>query len=73
MASSNDVLNAIDTFEDRVYDVEEVLKPLLENGLSEAVKKLPLLDRAKLNVAVLFALESLLFCARQIRQSTCVC
>lgn len=43
-------------------DLEETLEPLLVNSLITTTKKLPLLDRAKLNVLLVYAIESLIFC-----------
>jgi exosome complex protein LRP1 len=42
-------------------DLEAALKPLLDDAGSVS-SKLPLLDKAKLNVMTCYAIESLLFC-----------
>ena len=56
------VIQKIDNLEDSLATLEEVLRPILDDSLHAASKKLPLLDRAKLNVTVVYAIESLLFC-----------
>jgi exosome complex protein LRP1 len=56
------VIAAVDELEDNLDDLEESLQPLLENALSATTRKLPLLERAKLNVLLVYAVESLIFC-----------
>ncbi|KAJ9654113.1 hypothetical protein H2198_006793 [Neophaeococcomyces mojaviensis] len=55
------LLDLVDQLDDNLGDLEEVLKPILEDSLGAASKKLPILDRAKLNITVVYAIESLLF------------
>lgn len=59
---SNALLELIDQLDGHIESLEDVLSPLLEDSLSATTKKLPLLDRAKLNITVVYAIESLLFC-----------
>jgi exosome complex protein LRP1 len=47
-----------------ISDLEKQLQPLLTSALSESTKKLPLLDRAKLYITVVYTIESLIFCRR---------
>jgi len=60
--NTKSVLGLVDQLEDDVEDLEEKLEPLLVNSLTATTKKLPLLDRAKLNVLLVYAIESLIFC-----------
>lgn len=53
----------VDQLEDNIDDLEESLQPILSQALSESTKKLPLLDKAKLHIVIVYAIESLLFCA----------
>lgn len=59
---SKQLLDLIDQLDDNLENLEEALKPILEDSLGAATKKLPILDRAKLNITVVYAIESLLFC-----------
>jgi exosome complex protein LRP1 len=59
------VMAAVDQLDENLDDLEESLQPLLENAVATTIKKLPLLDRAKLNVLLVYAVESLLFCPSQ--------
>jgi exosome complex protein LRP1 len=59
--NSAELLSLIDDLEGDIDDVEEQLDPLLTEPLSTTTKKLPLLDKAKLYVTVVYAIESLLF------------
>lgn len=52
----------VDHLEDNIDDLEEQLQPVLSQALNESTKKLPLLDKAKLHVLIVYAVESLLFC-----------
>jgi hypothetical protein len=45
-----------------ISDLEKQLQPLLTSALSDSTKKLPLLDRAKLYITIVYAIESLIFC-----------
>ncbi len=47
---------------DNIDDLEENLEPLLSAALTATTKKLPLLDKAKLYVLIVYSIESLLFC-----------
>ena len=58
-------LTLVEQLEDNIEDLEEALQPVLSQALSETTKKLPLLDRAKLNVTIVYALGSLIFCMPQ--------
>ena len=61
---SNAVLDHIDQLDGNVEALEELLLPLIEDSVNAATKKLPILDRAKLNTTVVYAIESLLFCMK---------
>ncbi|EXJ90037.1 hypothetical protein A1O3_03105 [Capronia epimyces CBS 606.96] len=58
---TNAVISLVDHLEDSIDDLEEALQPLLEGALAATAKKLPVLDRAKLNVLLVYSIESLLF------------
>lgn len=58
---SQRVLEKVEDLEDSLENLQELLEPLLNSSLNAASRKLPLLDRAKLNVTVVYAIESLLF------------
>ena len=61
--NTTEVLSYLDLLEDNIEGLEESINELLPaDSLAEASKKLPLLDRAKLHVTVVYAIESLLFC-----------
>ena len=55
------LLKAIDSLDGELDNLEDVLKPILDDSLQGTTRKLPILDRAKLNVTVVYAIESLLF------------
>lgn len=57
------LLTALEDYEDNIDHLSELLSPLLttSDGYNATIKKLPLLDRAKLNITLVYALESLLF------------
>lgn len=57
-----ELLSLIEHLEDNIDDLEESLEPLLAAALSVTTKKLPVLDRAKLYVLIVYSIESLLFC-----------
>lgn len=61
---AEDLIPLLDQLDDNIDDLEEVLKPLLDQPLSHTSNKLPVLDKAKLHVWTTYALESLLFCTR---------
>lgn len=56
------VLGLADQLADDLEDLEANLEPFLVNSLNTTIKKLPLLERAKLNVLLVYAIESLIFC-----------
>lgn len=60
--NTKSVLGLVDQLADDLEDLEETLEPILANSLIATTKKLPLLDRAKLNVLLVYAIESLIFC-----------
>ncbi|KAK5105948.1 hypothetical protein LTS08_000063 [Lithohypha guttulata] len=55
------LLESLDNVDADLESLEAVLKPILDDSLHSATRKLPILDRAKLNVTVVYAIESLLF------------
>ncbi|KAL2423658.1 hypothetical protein ABEF95_002257 [Exophiala dermatitidis] len=55
------VISLVDQLEDNIDDLEENLQPLIEGALATTAKRLPLLDRAKLNVLLVYSIESLIF------------
>lgn len=59
---SKALLGLIDQLDGNLDGLEEALSPILEDSLSATTKRLPILDRAKLNITVVYAIESLLFC-----------
>jgi len=56
-----DLLSLVEHLEDNIDDLEENLEPLLSAALSATTKKLPVLDKAKLYVLIVYSIESLLF------------
>lgn len=58
------MLDLVDQLEENIEDLEDSLAPLLESGssLASTTKKLPLVDRAKLDVLLVYAIESIIFC-----------
>jgi exosome complex protein LRP1 len=61
MDTSN-ILSLVEHLEDNVDELEENLEPLLSAALTTTTQKLPLLDKAKLYVLIVYSIESLLFC-----------
>jgi exosome complex protein LRP1 len=59
--NSDQILSLIDELEDNIGDVEANIGPLLNDTFSITTKKLPLLDKAKVHVLIVYAIESLLF------------
>lgn len=55
------LLQSLDQIDLNLETLEEVLKPILENGLKGASQKLPIFERVKLNVTVVYAIDTLLF------------
>lgn len=64
---SKALLDLIDQLDGNLEGLEEALSPVLEDSLSATTKRLPILDRAKLNITVVYAIESLLFCTSSSR------
>ncbi|OAL74881.1 hypothetical protein A7D00_0478 [Trichophyton violaceum] len=58
---ASDLTPLLEQLEDSIDDIEEVLEPLLERGLTTTAQKLPLLDKAKLHVLLSYSIESLIF------------
>ncbi len=56
-----DISPLLDKLDTDLAELQTAIKPLL-GDLEDISSRLPLLDRAKLNVLVAYALESLLFC-----------
>lgn len=56
-----DVTPQLDGLSVSIDDLEAALKPLIDD-VGSVASKLPLLDKAKLNVMTCYAIESLLFC-----------
>lgn len=65
---TDDIVPLVEQLEDNIDELEESLEPLLSASLTVTTKTLPLLDRAKLYVLVVYTIESLLFCESQTRQ-----
>jgi hypothetical protein len=59
---TGELLSLVEHLEDNIDDLEESLEPLLAVALSATTKKLPVLDKAKLYVLIVYSIESLLFC-----------
>ncbi|KAF8419675.1 Sas10/Utp3/C1D family-domain-containing protein [Tirmania nivea] len=51
----------VEDLDDHLDDLTDAIEPLLTHSLSESAYKLPLVDKAKLHVLHVYALESLLF------------
>ncbi|RJE23213.1 exosome-associated family [Aspergillus sclerotialis] len=64
---ASDLLPLLDQLDYNVDDLEEVLGPLVNQSLAETSKKLPVLDKAKLNVLTTYALESLIYSYLKLR------
>lgn len=60
--NTTNFMSLVEQLEDNIDELEENLEPLIAGALSASTKKLPLLDKAKLYVVVVYAIESLLFC-----------
>ncbi|KIW45572.1 uncharacterized protein PV06_03953 [Exophiala oligosperma] len=60
---TSSMLDLVDQLEENIEDLEDSLAPLLESGssLASTTKKLPLVDRAKLDVLLVYAIESIIF------------
>ena len=57
-----DLTPQLDQLAENVDDLQEALRPLLKNALSDTAANMPLLDKAKLYVLMVYSIESLLFC-----------
>lgn len=57
------LLPQIEALDDNLDDLTEALNPLLTTPFEELNNKLPVLERAKVSVLAVYAIESLLFCA----------
>jgi exosome complex protein LRP1 len=55
------VIGLVDELQEDLEDLEESLQSILTGSLATTSRKLPLLDRAKLNVLLVYSIESLLF------------
>jgi hypothetical protein len=60
-----DLQPLLEQLDDNIDDLEEVLQPILANSLLKSAGKLPVMDRAKLQVLITYTLESLIFCTSQ--------
>ena len=63
---TQNLLGLVDQLDDNIDDLEDSLEPLLATALSATTKKLPVLDKAKLYVLIVYAIESLLFCTSRL-------
>ncbi|KAI9733377.1 MAG: hypothetical protein M1834_003461 [Cirrosporium novae-zelandiae] len=54
-------LSLLDQLDDDIDNLEDSLKPMLQNALTDLSSKLPLLDKAKLFVTMTYTIESILF------------
>jgi exosome complex protein LRP1 len=66
-----ELLSLVEHLEDNIDDLEESLEPLLSAALSATTKKLPVLDKAKLYVLIVYSIESLLFCKHHTSRYRC--
>lgn len=57
-----DVTPLLEQLTSSVDELEDALTPLFERELTLMTAKLPLLDRAKLQALIAYALESIIFC-----------
>lgn len=57
-----DLLPVLEQLDDDIDDLEETLAPILQRGIAESSKNLPVLDKAKLHIWLTYALESVIFC-----------
>lgn len=56
------LVSLVEHLEDNIDELEENLEPLLSAALTATTQKLPVLDKAKLYVLIVYSIESLLFC-----------
>ena len=62
-----DLISLVEHLEDNIDELEENLEPLLSAALTATTQKLPVLDKAKLYVLIVYSIESLLFCEFESR------
>ena len=58
-----DLVPMLEDLGENIDELEEALAPLLKASLVDITSKLPLLEKAKLQVLVTYAIESILFCS----------
>lgn len=58
----SDLKPLVEDLDGHLEDLTDALDPLLAASLSDSASKLPIVDKAKLHVLHVYALESLLFC-----------
>lgn len=56
-----ELIPMLEDLKDNIDELEEALAPLLNTNLNDITTKLPLLDRAKLDVLVTYGIESIIF------------
>ena len=59
---ATNLVSLVEHLEDNIDELEENLEPLLSASLTATTQKLPVLDKAKLYVLIVYSIESLLFC-----------
>lgn len=59
---TTDLMPLVDQLEGDIDELEEILEPLLKQGLSATTQKMTVMDKAKLHVLITYTIESLLFC-----------
>lgn len=64
-----DIKPQLDDLGANIDDLEAALRPLIDD-VGSVASKLPLLDKAKLNVMICYAIESLLFCESSTRSKS---
>ena len=57
-----EVSSIIEDLDYTLDDLENALKPLLDHSIVDTANQLPALDRSKLHVLTIYAIESILFC-----------
>lgn len=60
-----DLTPLLEDLDEEVDELEDVLEPLFKQVLSKTTQRMPVLDKAKLHIAVTYTLESLIFCTLQ--------
>jgi len=69
---ATDLSPLIDDLSENIDELEEALGPILKSSLADVASKLPLLEKAKLQVLVIYAIESVLFCSWQQFMTICL-